>query len=82
MNGPETKPGPPQSAPRKVIQIFLETRTHTSLFALCDDGTIWVKYFLADYDPNPNHANEMPWETIEAVPETELRPAPRRKVKW
>jgi len=71
--------------PRKVIQIFVESRVRTALFALCDDGSVWVKYFLDDYDPNPNHPNEEPWQTIEDVPQTGLRPARRRntqEIEW
>ena len=54
----------------KIIQIAVERATDTTLFALTDDGRIFIKTGLEFYAKYHHHLEsiEEPWQQIEPVP--------------
>jgi hypothetical protein len=62
---------------RKVIQIEVERASeynHTTLFALCEDGTVWMHEFM-------RHPDDWHWKRIKGIPEREGASAFGRSVE-
>jgi len=55
---------------RTVTQLTAVQGNYVTLFALCGDGTLWMKQYVGHTDANPANPNETPWQAIANVPQT------------